>query len=200
MKEGAAKEALGAHLERLAGTAEATAEELPGRMAEYARRVRRTLDDGGKLLFCGNGGSASTAEHVAAEYVVRFRRQRRALPALALSANSAAITAAANDLGFERVFARQVRALAGREDLVVLHSTSGDSENLCRAARVARELDVDTVGVLASGGGRLRDLVQLALVVPTDVVAHAQELHLALEHAVVDHVEAAIANPREEET
>lgn len=194
------KEALGAHLERLAETAEAAAEELPGRMAEYARRVRRTLDDGGKLLFCGNGGSAATAEHIAAEYVVRFRRRRRPLPALALSGNSAVITAAANDLGFERVFARQVRALAGREDLVVLHSTSGDSENLCRAARVARELDVDTVGVLASGGGRLRDLVQLALVVPTEVVAHAQELHLALEHAVVDHVEAAISNPPEEAT
>lgn len=194
------KDALGAHLERLAEMAGAAAEELPERMEEYARRVRRTLDDGGKLLFCGNGGSAATAEHVAAEYVVRFRRQRRPLPALALSANSAVITAAGNDLGFERVFARQVRALAGREDLVVFHSTSGDSENLCRAARVARELDVDTVGVLASGGGRLRDLVQLALVVPTEVVAHAQELHLALEHAVVDHVEAAIMNDPEEET
>lgn len=194
------KEELGAHLERLAETAGAAAEELPERMAEYARRVRRTLDDGGKLLFCGNGGSASTTEHIAAEYVVRFRRQRQALPALALSANSAVITAAANDLGFERVFARQIRALAGQEDLVVLHSTSGDSENLCRAARAARELDVDTVGVLASGGGRLRELVRLALVVPTDVVAHAQELQLTLEHAVVDHVEAAIANDSEEET
>lgn len=184
---------LGAHLGRLAEVAGTTQRQLSPELEDYARRVRRTLDGGGKLIFCGNGGSASTAEHVAAEYVVRFRRDRRALPALALTANSALVTAAANDLGFEAAFARQVRALAVPGDLFVLHSTSGTSASVLRAARAAREMDVETVGLLAGGGGRLRELVRLALVVPTDVVAHAQEIHLAIEHAVVERVEAAFA-------
>lgn len=181
------------HLERLAALA-TRASGLEEGAARYAGWVEETLRGGGKLLFCGNGGSAATAEHVAAEYVVRFERTRDPLAAVALSGAGAVATAASNDYAFEDVFARQVRALGGSGDLAVLHSTSGESENLLRAAAAAREQGIRTVGLLAAGGGRLAEAVDLALVVPTDEGARAQELHLAVEHAVVDRVEAALAD------
>lgn len=185
------------HLAPLAELAERSATELADGAATYAEWAVATLREGGRLLYCGNGGSASTAEHVAAEYVVRFRRKRRSLPALALTANSAAVTAAANDYAYEEVFVRALEGLASAGDLLVLHSTSGTSANVLRAAEAARERGMRTVGLTASGGGRLRQLVDLALVVPTDVTARAQEIHLALEHAVADRVDAAFADPGE---
>ncbi len=107
-------------------------------VAEIATRVLRSLERGGRLYFCGNGGSAADAQHLAAEYVVRFGRNRRALPAVALTTDTSVLTAGGNDLGFDAVFARQVEALCGPDDLLILHSTSGASENLLRAADAAR--------------------------------------------------------------
>jgi len=151
------------------------------------------LRGGGKLMFCGNGGSAADAQHLAAEYVVRFERRRSPLAALALTTDTSVLTAGANDFGFEFVFERQVRALGKAGDLLFLHSTSGESENLLHAARAARELGVRTFAVLARGGGRLRNEVDGALVVPTDDPARAQELHLAIGHVVCDLVDRAFA-------
>src|SRR5690606_4096047 len=131
--------------------------------------------------------------HLATEYVVRFRRTRRALPAIALTTDTSLLTAASNDLGFEHVFARQIRALARAGDIVFLHSTSGRSPNLLEAARAARDVDARTVALLAAGGGPLRELVDVALVVPTEEGAHAQELHLAIGHAICDIVESRLA-------
>lgn len=182
------------HLMPLAELARRSAKELAEGVATYAEWAEATLRDGGTLLYCGNGGSASTAEHVAAEYVVRFRRKRRSLPALALTANSAAVTAAANDYAYDEVFVRALEGLASPADLLVLHSTSGTSANVLRAAEAARERGIRTVGLTASGGGSLGDAVDLALVVPTDVTARAQEIHLALEHAVADRVDAAFSD------
>lgn len=180
-------------LERLAAVASRTAVALDDGLPRYARWAVETLERGGKLLFCGNGGSAATVEHVAAEYVVRFRRGRRSLPAVALTASSAVTTAAANDLGFEEVFARQIEGLADPDDLLVVHSTSGESENVLRVVRTATEMGLRSVGLLARGGGRAATMVRLPLVVPTDDAARAQELHLAIEHAVVDRVDAHFA-------
>ena len=151
------------------------------------------LRGGGKLMFCGNGGSAADAQHLAAEYVVRFERRRSPLAALALTTDTSLLTAGANDFGFEFVFERQVRALGRAGDLLFLHSTSGESENLLYAARAARELGVRTVAVLAKGGGRLRNEVDMAIVLPTDDPARAQELHLAIGHVVCDLVDRAFA-------
>ena len=151
------------------------------------------LRGGGKLMFCGNGGSAADAQHLAAEYVVRLGRWRSPLAAMALTTDTSLLTAGANDLGFEFVFERQVRALGRAGDLLFLHSTSGESENLLHAARAARELGVRTFAVLARGGGRLRNEVDGALVVPTDDPARAQELHLAIGHVVCDLVDRAFA-------
>lgn len=183
-------------LGRLAAAARAAAPGLRSGVERYAAWVRETLSEGGTLFFAGNGGSAATAEHVAAEYVARFRRNRRPLSAVALPGSAAALTASANDFGFREVYARALRALARPGDLAVLHSTSGNSANLVRAAAAAAELGVRTVGLLAADGGRLRELVDLALVVPTGDPAVAQELHLAVEHAVVSWTEAVLDGPR----
>ncbi len=156
---------------------------------EVAIRVLKTLRTGGKLLFCGNGGSAADAQHLAAEYVVRLGKARAALPAIALTVDTSVLTAAANDLGFERVFARQVEALGREGDLLFLHSTSGASENLLAAATTARSIGLETIGLLARDGGPLGGIVDLAIVVPTDEVMLAQELHLAIGHEVCARVE-----------
>lgn len=185
--------ALTAHLEELAAVASRTAAALDEGLERYARWAIETLEGDGRLILCGNGGSAATVEHVAAEYLVRFRRSRRSLPAIALTASGAAVTAASNDFGHEEVFARQLRGLAGPGDLLVVHSTSGESENVVRAVRAATELGLRSVGLLASGGGRIGGMVRLPLVVPTDETARAQEVHLALEHAVADRVDAHFA-------
>lgn len=187
--EGRIRSALDAHAE----LARVVAEVMAGEIATLADRSLETLRGGGKLMFCGNGGSAADAQHLAAEYVVRFARERRALAALALTTDTSILTAGGNDYGFEAVFERQVWALGKAGDLLVLHSTSGESVNLVRAARAARDVGAGTVALLAKGGGRLKDEVDLALVVPTDSTARAQELHLTIGHIVCDLVETALA-------
>lgn len=179
-------------LRELADLALAVADSCDRAIAAYARDAVETLRRGGKLLFCGNGGSAADAQHLAAEYVVRFSGDRRALPAVALTTDASVLTACANDLGFEQVFARQLEALGRRGDLLVLHSTSGDSPNLVNAVGVARKTGIRTVGVLARDGGRLGGLVDIPVVVPTERASRAQEIHLAIGHMVCRHVEVSM--------
>lgn len=166
---------------------------LAPRVAALAARYAAALRRGGTLYFGGNGGSAADAQHLAAEYVVRYRRRRRALPALALTTDGSLLTAVGNDLGFEQIFARQVEALCGPDDLLVLHSTSGRSANLVAAARSARALGTGTVAFLGRGGGELAGLVDDAVVIPSDETGHIQLLHLALEHVIVELVEEELA-------
>jgi len=177
------------HLQELGRLAEEVAHALGPEVEALAHLVLDRLQGGGRLFFCGNGGSAADAQHLAAEYVIRFRRNRRALPAMALTTDTSILTAGANDLGFETVFSRQVEALAREGDILFLHSTSGESENLLLAADAARRLGVTSVALLAKGGGRLASRVDRALVIPTDSTARAQELHLALGHIVCHLVE-----------
>ena len=186
------QDGVGDEFRELANLALAVARDCDREIAAYVRDAVETIRGGGKLLFCGNGGSAADAQHLAAEYVVRFSGVRRGLPAMALTADTSVLTACANDLGFEQVFARQVEALGRPGDLLVLHSTSGESQNLVQAARAAREAGIRTVGVLASGGGRVGDLVDIPVVVPTARPSRAQEIHLAIGHIVCRHVEAGM--------
>ena len=179
-------------LRELAELALNVAETRREEVLTYARLARSTLEAGGKLLFCGNGGSAADAQHLAAEYVVRLARNRRALPALALTTDTSVLTASANDMGYDHVFARQVEALGNPGDLLILHSTSGESDNLIRSVRAAAKAGVGTVGVLARGGGRLRSMVDLAVVVPTERVSRAQEIQLAIGHIVCRCVEESL--------
>ena len=169
------------------------ASDMAGEIRDLAQLVVDTFRGGGKLLLCGNGGSAADAQHLAAEYVVRFSRDRAPLPAMALTTDTSVLTAGGNDLGFELVFERQVRALARPGDLLILHSTSGMSENLLRAAAAANELGVRTAALLADGGGPLRGCVDLALVVPTTSPARAQEAHIVIGHVVCELVDRAVS-------
>jgi D-sedoheptulose 7-phosphate isomerase len=181
------------HLEALAALAGKSAAELAEPVTRYAALVREALAAGRTVFFAGNGGSAAHAQHIATEYVVRYRPvQRKAAAALALSTDSSLLTAAANDLSFEQVFARQIEAHGRRGDLLVLVSTSGKSPNLLAAARTAQAAGVKVVGLLASGGGPLKALCDLAVVVPTDDAALAQEIQLAIDHHVCSQVEPGL--------
>lgn len=182
-----------ANLRRLAELSVRVSDTLAEDVAGIAELTTGSLRAGHRLYFCGNGGSAADAQHLAAEYVIRFLRPRRGLPAVALTTDTSVLTAGGNDYGFRDVFRRQVEALGRPGDMLFLHSTSGESENLLAAADAAREQGMVTVGLLARGGGRLRERVDHALVVPTDVTAHAQEIHLAIGHAICDLVDRAFA-------
>ncbi len=183
------RDAIVAHLHGLARIAEAIADTQAIEIERIVALVTAAFKRGAKVMFCGNGGSAADAQHLATEYVVRFRNNRRPLPALALTTDSSLLTAAANDYGFEQVFARQVEALGAAGDLLFLHSTSGASPNLLAAARAARERGVTTIALLGRDGGALRSEVDHAIVIATGNGAHAQELHLAIGHAICDSVE-----------
>jgi D-sedoheptulose 7-phosphate isomerase len=180
-----------AALGRLAALAGAS-KALAPQVARVADRYSAALRGGGTLYFCGNGGSAADAQHLATEYVVRYAADRRPLAAVALTTDTSLLTATGNDLGFEQIFARQVEAHCGAGDVLVLHSTSGESPNLLAAARAARARGTATVAFLGRGGGRLAAEVDEAVVVPSDETGQIQILHLALEHVVVELVEAAL--------
>ena len=178
------------HLGDLAKLAQRCAAELAEPVDRYVSLVRRTLKEGGTLFFAGNGGSAAHAQHVATEYVVRYRPgARKAARAIALSTDSSLITAAGNDLGFETVFARQVEAHGRRGDLLIVISTSGNSANLVQAVKAARAASMTTVGLLGKDGGTLKGLVDVAVVVPSDDTALVQEVQLAIDHHVCSVIE-----------
>jgi D-sedoheptulose 7-phosphate isomerase len=176
-------------LAALATLLQRVAAEQADAIARLGERYVRTLAEGGTLFFAGNGGSAADAQHLAAEYVVRYSRNRKPLAAIALTTDTSLLTACGNDLGFDEVFARQVEALVRPGDLLVLHSTSGESPNVIRAAQAAKAKGAAVVALLGKGGGGLADLVDDALVVPSDDTAHIQEVHLTIEHVICDLVE-----------
>jgi len=176
----------------MSATALRTADAIGPDLARAAAMVRETVRRGGTLFFCGNGGSAADAQHLATEYVVRYSRTRRAYPAIALTTDTSLLTAAGNDLGFDEIFARQIEALARPGDLLVIHSTSGNSPNVLRAAETARRKDVRVLAFLARDGGSLRALADHSVVVPTERTDRAQEIHLCIEHVICDIVEAEL--------
>jgi D-sedoheptulose 7-phosphate isomerase len=182
-------EQIRASLEALAGLVARVSADQAEEIAAIADRYEVALRAGGTLFFAGNGGSAADAQHLATEYVVRYQTTRPAMRAVALTTDTSLLTACANDLGFDEVFARQVEALAEPGDLLVLHSTSGESPNVIRAAQAAKARGVSVVAFLGRGGGHLAELADVALVVPADDTARIQELHLAIEHVICDLVE-----------
>ncbi|MGC8875062.1 MAG: D-sedoheptulose-7-phosphate isomerase [Chloroflexia bacterium] len=161
-------------------------------IAAMAHALLKGLKRGGKVLLCGNGGSAADAQHLAAELVNRFRRERPALPAVALTTDTSVLTATANDRAFEEVFARQVEALGRPGDLLLLLSTSGRSPNLHRAAQAARERGLTVLALLGGDGGGLPGRCDLALVVPSDNTPRVQEVHILVGHILCDVVETAL--------
>lgn len=161
------------------------------RCAELLIRVYR---NGGKALLCGNGGSAADSQHLAAELVVRLRGhiQRGAIPAIALTVDSSILTAGGNDIGFENVFARQVEAYGRPGDALIAISTSGNSENVLRAAQQAQRQEMVVLGLLGSGGGRILPYCTAAVVVPSTVTARIQEVHILVGHIWCELLEEAL--------
>jgi D-sedoheptulose 7-phosphate isomerase len=179
-------------LRELARVAEDVAATMGPALDEALALVQTTVRGGGTLFFCGNGGSAADAQHIATEYVVRYMKNRRAYPAVALTTDTSLLTAMGNDFGFEHVFARQVEALAKPGDLLVIHSTSGTSPNVIRAAEAARAKGVPVLALLARDGGALRPLATHAVIVPTDRTDRAQEIHLCIQHVICGLVEQTL--------
>lgn len=162
-------------------------------IARAVKVIRESLSRGSRLLIIGNGGSAADAQHLAAEFVGRYRIERRALPALALSVNSSAMTAIGNDYGFDDVFTRQVEAFAQPGDVLLCISTSGNSQNIVRAALLASALHVKTIGLSGADGGRLRKCVDVCLRIPSNETPRIQEAHTFVIHALAEIVEAELA-------
>jgi D-sedoheptulose 7-phosphate isomerase len=178
-----------AGLRDLAELAQRVGEHLGPELDAALTMVRETVAVGGTIFFCGNGGSAADAQHMATEYVVRYVRDRRPYPAIALTTDTSLMTAAGNDLGFDQIFARQLYALARTGDLLIIHSTSGNSPNVLEAAKAAREKGVKVLAFSARDGGALRDLADRSVIIPTMRTDRAQELHMCIEHLICELVE-----------
>lgn len=155
-----------------------------------AGMILETIAGGNKILICGNGGSAADAQHIAAEFVGRYETERKALPAIALTTDTSALTALANDYGFERVFARQVEALGRAGDLLIALSTSGNSPNVNAAVMSARQIGCKTVGLTGSGGKKLASLCDACILVPATRTARIQEAHITIGHIWCEIVDA----------
>lgn len=183
---------LASGLLELAETARITAEGIGPDIEKAAAMISTTVARRGTLFFCGNGGSAADAQHMATEYVVRYMRNRAAYPAIALTTDTSLLTAAGNDLGFEHIFSRQVDALAKHGDLLIIHSTSGNSPNVLQAAKSARAKGVQVLAFSAKDGGKLRALADHSVIVPTERTDRAQEIHLCIEHLICEIVERTL--------
>ncbi len=168
------------------------AEALSPLVAEAAARVVAALQAGNTVLFCGNGGSAADAQHLAAELMGRYLRDRRPLPALALTVDTSALTAIANDYGYEQVFARQLRGIGRPGDVLVAITTSGNSPNVLRAVETARAMGIASIGMTGAGGGALAGLCDLCIRVPAERADRIQEMHIALGHILCGIVEEAL--------
>lgn len=170
------------------------AERDAGQIVEFFQRVIGCLRQGGKILFCGNGGSAADAQHLAAELVGRFGKGKPPLAAIALTTDTSVLTCLSNDYSFDDIFAKQVQALGKKGDVLVSISTSGKSENIVRAARCARELGLFTVALTGSGGGALAEVAELCLKVPSENSQRIQEAHITIGHIVLDLLEKKLAS------
>ena len=158
------------------------------------RLIWEALKAGNKILLCGNGGSAADAQHIAAELVGRYEQQRRAFPAISLTTDTSALTALANDYGYEEVFARQVEALGTKGDVLIAISTSGKSPGVIRAADQARAIGCKTIALTGCSGEPLVSHCDLAVVVPSDRTARVQEAHITIGHLWCEMVDAKLAN------
>jgi D-sedoheptulose 7-phosphate isomerase len=165
---------------------------LEDNINRFAEMSLRTLQKGNKMLLMGNGGSAADCQHFAAELVGRFKKERRGLPALALSTDTSILTSLGNDYSFDIIFARQVEALAREGDLVVGLSTSGTSVNIVKGLQKAKEMRCSTVGLLGRDGGTVKDVVDLSLIVPVNDTARVQECHIIIIHIVCQMIEEGL--------
>jgi len=162
---------------------------LTSQIEDFALHAYSTIINGNKLILMGNGGSAGDAQHIAAEFVGRFLKERRGLAAISISTDTSAITAISNDYGYENVFSRQIEALAQKGDMVIGISTSGNSENVNRAILKAKECGCSVYGFSGKQGGVLMEICDNCIVIPIDVTARVQEMHIFVGHLICELVD-----------
>ncbi len=175
-------------------TKELLLKESAEKIEEIGLELANIVKNGGKILICGNGGSAADSQHIAAELVIRYRSSfsRPAIPAIALTVDPSIITAGGNDIGFENVFAREVEALGRKGDALIGISTSGNSENVLRAIMQAKKQEIHTIGLLGCGGGRISSLCDNFINVPSSVTARIQESHILIAHLWCEIIEETL--------
>ncbi len=165
------------------------ASDILEKIERIAQEIKQALANGHKVLFCGNGGSAADSQHLAAEFVGRFQKERKGLAAIALTVDTSILTAVGNDYGYDKVFVRQVEALAQAGDVLVGISTSGNSANVVEAIKLAKEKGLFCVGMTAAGGGKMAQLCDECIAVPAKVTARAQEMHILIGHILCELVD-----------
>ncbi len=172
-------------------TIEAVIGSMEASLEEASKLVVQTLKSGNKVLLCGNGGSAADAQHIAAELTGRYKSERRGLPAIALTTDTSALTAISNDYGYTKVFDRQVEALANKGDLLIGISTSGNSDNVLSALQTASKLGCKTLGFSGKNGGKMNEVCNINLIVPSDDTPRIQEMHILFGHILCQIVDDA---------
>ncbi len=156
---------------------------------KFAENILKALSSGKKILFCGNGGSAADSQHIAAELVGRYKKNRDAISAIALTTDTSILTAVANDFGYENIFSRQIEALGVKGDILVAISTSGNSKNIINAVNTAKRQKLSVLGLTGKDGGFLKQISDLCICVPSDEVNHIQEMHITIGHLVCSLIE-----------
>ena len=174
------KDEFSSHLETINKVIETMEESL----VQASQLAVETLKNGNKILLCGNGGSAADAQHIAAELTGRYKTERRGLPGIALTTDTSALTAIGNDYGYDRVFDRQVEALANKGDLIIGISTSGNSKNIVSALKLGRELGCKTLGLTGRDGGAMNEVCDINLIVPSNNTPRIQEMHILFGHTI----------------
>lgn len=181
-------------LEESANIKRMMAQNLADVIADAAQMILKAYQAGGKVLLIGNGGSAADAQHIAAELIGRFQLERTGLPAIALTTNTSALTALANDYEYDAVFSRQLEALASNKDILIAITTSGTSPNILKAVEAAHSKGVYVVGLTGGNGGKLKDMADLTIMVPSDNTARIQEAHITIGHIICHLVEKGLFN------
>ena len=172
--------------------AKSTADSQAADISKVVGIILNCYKNTGKLLICGNGGSAADSQHFAAELVGRYKKERRAMAAIALTTDTSALTAISNDYGFEHVFERQVEALGKKGDILIMISTSGNSSNLLKAAETARANGITTIGLLGKGGGKLGNICDHTIIIDADNTPRIQEMHTMIIHIICEEIEKTI--------
>lgn len=201
MKQENLREYIQAQLLESANVKQLTSQTCTDSILIAAETIINSFKAGGKLMLCGNGGSAADCQHLAAEFVSSLTEGLRypGLPAIALNTDTSCLTATGNDFGFEHIFEVQVKSLGKEGDVLLSISTSGNSENIIRAVKAAKEREIKTIGFLGRGGGTLRELVDLAILVPNEKTMRIQENHITIGHIICSLVDKTFHPDKKEE-
>ena len=181
-------------LEESANIKKIIAQNLSDKIVNAAKMIIDAYKTGGKVLLIGNGGSAADAQHIAAELVGRFKLERKGLPAIALTTDTSILTALANDYGYDTVFSRQLETLANDKDILIAITTSGTSPNILKAVEIARSKNITVIGLTGGDGGKLQDVADITIAVPSDSTPRIQESHITIGHIICNLVEKELFN------